>query len=661
MRNLAIDVETTKAPNIFPWQKKSVLVSLGIADESGWRKSWYFNHEEDQLFAVTRFPARTGGDEEIKIERYEDQRTMIDEIQAHILTAQRLVGHNLKFDLNWLRHLGLIFDHCKLWCTQVVEYLLRGQRIGQLSLADLSKQYLNIVKIDKVKTFWDAGYETTEIPLDILIPYLEQDCINALAVFQKQAPLVTEEKMNALAAVQCECSRVLSHIETNGMRIDREIAAAYTAELLAALEKIDAELNELFGFEVNLSSNDELSAALYGGQVKRKGTETVERQLKDGTIKTYERKCVKITEQPGAGFLPPPNSELKKQGYYKTDKGTIKFLKATSPKQKRVKELLEERSGQFKALSTLSGSHPDAMKGLIEKIQSDGCVHGNYNQTVAKTGRLTCKEPNLQNLPVEGTSKVKTCFIPRFDFILAVDLSQIEWRVAAYLSQDAVMMKEILAGVDPHTENAIHIFGADPNGDPKKFKYIRKIAKIVTFRLLYGGGAYSFYMDQKMPNWSLRRWESIVEDFYNKYKGLKAWQDKNIRTVWLTQGLLVNPTGRKFIFRKGDKGYRPQQIKNFPVQSFATADIMPLGMVIFYRKFLAAGFESLIIGQVHDSLLFDCKEDEMQAIAKLAINTFRELPRYLKEMFDIDFNLPIEADAEYGTSYGDMEELPLAA
>jgi DNA polymerase I-like protein with 3'-5' exonuclease and polymerase domains len=143
MRTLALDVETTKAPYLHPWQDESELVIVGLADETGWRKTWVFNHDE-------------------KVET-QTQREMIDEIQHIIMTANRIVAHNLKFDINWMNEIGISYGHAKLWCTQVTEYLLNSQRIGDLSLADLSKKYLNIHKIDRVKTMWDAGYETTEI------------------------------------------------------------------------------------------------------------------------------------------------------------------------------------------------------------------------------------------------------------------------------------------------------------------------------------------------------------------------------------------------------------------------------------------------------------------------------------------------------------------
>lgn len=585
---------------------------------------------------------------------------MIDEIQGHIASAGMLVGHNIKFDLNWLRFLDIEFDHCRIYCTQVVEYLLRAQRMGDLHLADLSKQYLSVEKIDKVKTFWDAGYETTEIPLNILLPYLEQDCINALAVYQRQMPLIVEQGMQRLAMVECETSRVLSAIECNGMRFNRQVALAEVEKLTDKLQSIDKELISLFGWPVNLGSGDDLSAALYGGVSKVEEEEWVIKTLKSRPESTY--KCRMVTREvtrEGAGFEPLKGTELKKEGYYQTDKGTIKQLKGKTKPQKQIKKLLISRSKLAKALSTFVGKKEGDGKGLIAKIQAGGCIHPQYNQTIAKTGRLSSKDPNGQNLPRKGTSPIKTAIIPRFDFILNYDLSQLEWRVAAFLSRDQVMINEIKSGVDAHRENAINILGADPNS--KDFSEQRNIAKRITFRLLYGGSAYGFFMAPDMPRWSLKRWEYVVNGFNKKYCVLKRWQDQNTATVSHT-GKLVNPTGRKFVFNKGPKGtYSKPQVCNFPVQSLATADIMPLAMAIVYKKVRDAGFESLMIGQIHDAILFDCKKDEVRELTRIVLGVYRDLPKYIESYFGFKFDVPLDGDSEYGYSYGAMKTFDLAA
>ncbi|MHC4640090.1 MAG: DNA polymerase [Planctomycetota bacterium] len=650
MRTLALDVETTKRPFMHPWQKEACLVTVGLCDESGWVKTWVFEHDEASS--------------------EQTQREMIDEIQRQINNCSRIIGHNLKFDLNWIHSFGIRTDHAKLWCTQVAEYLLSSQRIGKLSLHDLSKKYLSVNKIDRVKTMWDAGYETTEIPLRILLPYQEQDCINALAIYQRQVPLVKKEGMTSLLAILNANTRVLSEIERNGMLLDQEEAMKHVTALQLKLQVIDTDLSmkiqdsipnfdDLPGYEINLNSRDELSAYLYGGAIKVRREEWVMKTLKSKPETIYKPVIHLDSMQiPGLGFQANEKMHTKKKGVFSVGKDVIKYLKAKTKNQKEVKKLLRERSVTYKALSSLFGKDDT---GIYNKVQYDGLVHPQYNQTVSATGRLSSSDPNGQNLPREGTSPIKLSFRARNDYILECDLSSIEWRIVAWLSQDPVMRAEIAAGIDPHTENAINFFGGNPE-DGKKFDRLRTIAKTMTFRLIYGGSAYSFFMDAKMPNYSKKKWEKIVEAFYEKYKGLARWQAANIRQVWSNGGWLRSPTGRKFIFEKAKGGYRAQQIKNYPVQSLATADIMPVAMVAVYTRFRKEGFKSLIIGQVHDSLVFDVKKDELEAIARMCKEEFEKLPEYINSLWPhMNFDMPLTGDAEYGKTWGSLTKLKLAA
>jgi DNA polymerase I-like protein with 3'-5' exonuclease and polymerase domains len=614
----------------------ALLVAVGMADETGWTKTWVFNHVE------------AGTVNQVK---------MVAEIQEEIDRCDRIVGHNLKFDLNWLRLLNVDFSRCRLYCTMLTEYLLRGQRIGDLKLHDLSIHYGITPKIDMVKTFWDAGWETTEIPLKILLPYLEQDCINTLAIFQRQAKRVMSNGKNfaQLVKIQNENTRNLSEIECNGMKFNKDIANSHVNNMAEKLAVIDTELKMAFGWDVNLNSGDELSVALFGGVLKRDGTEWVVRELKHDSL-YYERKCVVEKLMQGIGFEPVEGTELKKEGYYSTDKNTLKQLHGKGKKLKQVKDWLLERSQLSKALETFIGDNDE--KGLINKIQADGCLHGKYNQSVTKTGRLSGSDPNPQNLPRGKTSPIKQCIEPRYSWIMNADLSQIEWRAAGWLSQDKVMLQEINDKVDVHRDNAVNFFGAVDGTD--KFAQLRTDAKVMTFRLIYGGTAYGFFMDQNMPRFSKNKWEIIVNKFWEKYKGLKEWQDNNVRYANNHDGTLVSPTGRLFVFDKDPKGgYSRRQICNYPVQSLATADIMPLAMCLIGIAMKKEWYESIMIGQVHDSIVFDVVDSELKKLAQLCVAVFRSLPKYLEQTFGFTWNVPLDGECTYGKNYQEQETMEL--
>lgn len=634
-RTISLDVETTKAPRHFPWMEGALLVAVGMADETGWTKTWVFNHVESGPVV---------------------QAEMIAEIQDEIRRAGRIVAHNAKFDLNWINKIGISYKHCRVYCTLLTEYLLRGQRVGNLNLHDLSIRYGITPKIDMVKTFWEAGWETTEIPLKILLPYLEQDCINTLAIFQRQIKQIISNGKNfsQLVKIQNENTRNLSDIECMGMKFNKDTAEGHVKVISEELSIIDTELKMSFGWDVNLNSGDELSVALFGGVLKRDGTEWVVRELKHDSM-YYERKCVIEKPMQGAGFEIVEGTELKKVGYYSTDKNVLRQLHGKGKKLKQMKEWLIKRSELSKALETFVGDGKD--KGLINKIQPDGKLHSKYNQAVTVTGRLSSSDPNGQNLPRGKTSPIKQCIEPTFDWLLNADLKQIEWRGAAWLSQDRVMIQEILAGVDVHADNAINFFDA-VKGTPK-YDGLRTDAKVMTFRLIYGGSSYGFFMDQSMPRFSKNKWDVIVNKFWEKYRGLKAWQDENVRSANENGGRLRSATGRIFIFDKDDRtgGYSRRQICNYPVQSLATADIMPLAMCLIGRRMYDEGYKSRMMGQVHDSVLFDTHDSELKHLAKLCLEVFRALPGYLEKMFGFTWNVPLDGDVEYGKNYQELNKV----
>lgn len=619
MRLLSLDVETTKKPLIHPWHEGSYLVAPGVLDtRTNKPQTWLFNHPEATI----------------------PQRKIIEALDREIGKADLVVGHNIKFDLNWMLSLGIDITKTPVWCTMIVEYLIQGQvKHRSYSLAVVSDDYGIPPKLDVVKEYWDNGVETDDIPAKILIPYLERDLENPLKIYAEQIKKVKSLGLEKIVKLSMAVLPILCEIEMNGMDFDLPTAKKFAVEYGARLAEVDSVLEGLFGFDINLGSGDDLSAGLYGGTIKRDSREEYWQTLVTGAIKKKSRKCTKEHTIPGLGFSPPRGSELKKEGYFATDKNTLFVLQAKTTDQRRAKELLVEHSELSKQLSTY-------FVGLQSKIGNDGRIHPNMNQGTTATGRLSSSNPNGQNFPRGGSSPVKTVFKPRNDGIMNADLAQIEWRAAAWLSQDKIMMDEILKGRDAHLANAIAFFG-----DGK----FRQDTKIFNFRMIYGGSAFSFFMDTKMPNFSKKKWVGIVNQFYSKYAGLKDRQDEWFKELNNT-GQIINPTGRILkpqmrLQRDGSMGYHRPQACNYPVQSIS-ADIIYLAMVVTRRRMAAMGLKTPMILQVHDSIVFDYIESEKKALAKLCLEVFDELPTLIKKYFGLDWNVPLSGDIEVGPDYG---------
>jgi DNA polymerase-1 len=321
------------------------------------------------------------------------------------------------------------------------------------------------------------------------------------------------------------------------------------------------------------------------------------------------------------------------------------------------------RSKIAKFAETFEGKKENTGLFYLASITEDGFLHPNYNQTIAATGRQTSSGPNGQNFPrskadEDGFSNpLKSCFIPSRPggLIMTADLSQLEWRIAAWLSQDPVAMGEIINGIDCHADNAIKQFG--------DIKY-RQDAKIMTFRLLYGGSAFAFYMDPKMPNFTKGKWNSIVSAYEQKYHVLIEWQKRNISQVPLDKGYLYSPLGRIYKIPMteswkypGTMIYKDTCIKNYPVQGTATADVVPLAMNMINDELLRRPelyMSSNWMGQVHDSVIFDTMPPEVKRLAYMCVTMFERLPETISRMWNVDFNLPMTGEVEWGPSYGDI-------
>lgn len=380
----AIDVETTAIPKFLPWIPGSYLVSVSIATEDNGNRSWLINHPE-----ATK-----------------SHRQCQEEIQHEISTANKLVGHNLKFDLHWLNSFNLDTSKTQLYCTQVAEYDIRRQRIERgLKLNDLAEYYKLPLKLDQVKMYWDDGKETDEVPANILCEYSEWDCELALQIYHKQVPQIKELGIQTIIGLDMEFLRSLCDIERNGMLVDAGMLKQYSIEYGEKIKVADEKLHNFLG-NINLGSGDQLSASLYGGTVKQDGVEKTERILKGGVIKCGTRKCKVNVRIEGEGFIPLKGTECKKEGVYSTSAPTLQSLVAKTKRQKEIISLILDRAKLTKMKSTY-------FDGLLDKVVG-GHVHSSMNQCVTITGRLSSSNPNNQNLPRGTTGPAKMPFISRY-------------------------------------------------------------------------------------------------------------------------------------------------------------------------------------------------------------------------------------------------------
>lgn len=240
--------------------------------------------------------------------------------------------------------------------------------------------------------------------------------------------------------------------------------------------------------------------------------------------------------------------------------------------------------------------------------------------------------------------------------LLECDFSQVEWRICAALTQDPIMVRELWDGVDVHAEHCVKLM------ERELTKENRQDAKILNFRIIFAdekSAPYAFYMDQKMPDFSQKKWEAICEGFYSKYQVFSS-----VHKDWCKQvnkcGYIIGPTGRRWEFDKhlkkgGYHAYNKAQIYNYPVQG-TSGDIIKLAMV-YVRKRIKH-LPVYLINTVHDSLILDGDgEEHCIEAGRICLETFREIPDLVKKHFNWDMGVPITGEISIGNSWGNTKEI----
>ncbi len=227
------------------------------------------------------------------------------------------------------------------------------------------------------------------------------------------------------------------------------------------------------------------------------------------------------------------------------------------------------------------------------------------------------------------------------------DAAALEIRVAAFLSQDETLIKEIVEELDIHTDNQ-NRFGLPS----------RLIAKIFVFRLLYGGSAYSYANDPEFMEISKseKYWQEIIDAYYDKYKGIKKWHIKLVREAVET-GKVISPTGREYRFQQYNGNYKDTQIKNYIVQGTG-ADIMALARVSFFNRLKKLNYsECLLVNTVHDSIVLDFNEKtcDNKLIAQTLHEVFDDIPKNFEKLFLTPFNVPMTCEVLMGKDWENME------
>lgn len=536
--------------------------------------------------------------------------------------ADFLVGHNIKYDLQWLARCGADLAKLVVFDTQIAEYVLRGNIRKPLNLDYVDKQYGGRGKDKFVDILMKYGDDTRTIPRHLLARRCKDDVRQTESIFLQQRQFIQEQQKLEVLYTRCLFTPVLADIEPNGLCLDGERVERTYRDYKRRLEDISREIDEFAG-GINFRSPVQVGEFIYGPEPIGLGFS----ELTDGRGNPIRTSA----DRP------------------KADKVTLDKLTARTSRQC---EFLDLRK-RFGEVNFALSKNLEFFYGVVKEY--DGLFYGQFNQTITKTHRLSSsgrpitfttfggdsRQVQFQNLP----NKFKSLFKARKDGwkIVDVDGSQLEFRVAAHLGSDAVATDAIRSGFDVHTFTADVLTDA---GEPTD----RKGAKAHTFKPLYGGSS------------GTQAQQKYYAAFRDRYPGITGAQNRWKDTV-LTNKELRIPSGLVFYWpdtKLTRSGYitNSTSICNYPVQSYATADIIPIAVVKIWHELKARSLSAFIVNTVHDSIIIECPTDEIDIVKEICFDALTKYVYfYLDEVYDDKFSVQLGAEAVVGNHWTEGPEV----
>lgn len=324
-----------------------------------------------------------------------------DTVQQQLSRAQMVILFNAKFDLHWLRRIGCTYSiRLPIWDCQLAEFILSNQKWKYPSLDEACERRGLPRKLDVVKSeYWEKGIDTDEIPYEVLDEYLKQDISCTYLLYLEQLKEFKKPENHGkyrLFRMQCYDLLVLEEMEYNGFLFDCQGARDEAVRLETECNKLDnLILTEFPNVPINLASPDHISSMLYGGSIVTQVPIPIgvfKTGMRAGQVKT---KLVDQVYTLPRLVEPLKGSELAKEGYYGTSEDVLRNLKGSGKVGKIIENLLNRRG-----IEKLRGTYYNGIPDLIEQHHwADSIVHGQFNQCVTSTGRLSATKPNQQNLP----------------------------------------------------------------------------------------------------------------------------------------------------------------------------------------------------------------------------------------------------------------------
>ncbi len=518
-------------------------------------------------------------------------------------------GHNVKYDFVILARTGLRVTPLS-FDTMIAEWLTEpnSRNLGLKNLAWV-RQGIKMTNIEELIGKGRKQITMAEVPVEQAAPYAAMDAGVVLSLKTELEEELSERYADTLfKELEMPLVSVLADMEMAGIALDTDFLNQMSAELSERLAEIETQIYEVVGEPFNLNSPQQLSDALFNRL-----------QLE-----------------------PPDRTRRTSSGFYSTAAGVLEELQG---KHEVVDWVLE-----YRELSKLKSTYLDALP--LQVNPDTGRVHTSYNQTGSVTGRIASSDPNLQNIPIrtEIGRQVRHAFVASpGNLLLGVDYSQVELRIVAHMANDQAMLDAFRAGQDIHATTAAAIYGVPLNEVTAEQ---RRRSKGINFGLIYGMSAYGL---TRYTDLTLAESEDFMQAYFQKFPGVKRYLD-NIRRLAAEQGYVETLLGRRRYFpglkNQSNRNIRNREEReaiNAPIQGTA-ADIMKIAMLRIPEALSKAGLKARMLLQVHDEVVLECPQEELQNTAVL-----------VKEVMENAYKLsvPLRTEARYGPNWGDMAPIEL--
>jgi DNA polymerase-1 len=520
------------------------------------------------------------------------------------------IGHNIKYDAILLMRYKLAVSPLS-FDTMIAEWLLNPQYSrGKLGLKSVAFLRLGVEMTDITELIGSGRKQITmaQVPMSDAASYAAADADMTLRLGNQLKPKLSEKGFKDLFTdLEMPLLPVLADMEMHGVLLDTETLEAMSEELGQRLAELQAEITGYVGAEININSTQQLSDSLF----------------------------VKLG-------LPTEGLRKTSSGHYSTAVDVLESLRGEHP----IIDLIM----QNRELSKLKSTYLDALPKLVNP--ETGRLHTSYNPTGAITGRLSSSDPNLQNIPIrtELGRRVRAAFVAAPGYVLlAADYSQVELRVLAHISGDETLREAFRQGHDIHASTASAVLSVPPDDVTLEQ---RSFAKRVNFGLLYGMGAFRLARETGL---TLADAEEYVRAYFDSMPGVEDYLDAT-KMQAARDGYVETLLGRRRYFPvlQSDEGGRRNAIArraaereaiNMPIQGTA-ADIIKIAMIRLHAALREAGLGARMLIQVHDELVLEVPEGEVEQAAQL-----------VREVMEGAFQLavPLKVDVHVGPSWYDLK------